>query len=101
MTKYVFEEKNRKPFLDAHVEILYSVSWRIRVSSVRVGETNRNVVIVGEEALSDREIDILGYIVDGYQKKRYAKNIASGDTILNWEGRGGFVLNLNHQRSVV
>jgi len=39
------------------------------VSSVRVGGTNRNVVIVGEEALSDREIDIFGYIVDDYRKQ--------------------------------
>jgi len=29
------------------------------VSSVRVGETNRNVAIVGEEALSDREATVL------------------------------------------
>ena len=61
-----------------------------------MGGTNRNVVIVGEEALSDREVDIFGYIVDGYEKKRYAKNIALGNTILNWGGRGGFVLNSNH-----
>jgi len=47
-------------------------------------------------ALSDREINIFGYIVDGYQKKRYAKNIALGNTILNWEGRKGFVSNTNH-----
>ena len=39
------------------------------MSSIRVGGTNRTVVIVGEEALSDREINIFGYIVDGYQKK--------------------------------
>jgi len=32
------------------------------VSSIRVGGTNRNVVIVGEEALSDREINIFGYM---------------------------------------
>ena len=71
------------------------------MSSVKVAGTNRNVTIVGEETLSDREIDISGYIVDGYQKKWYAKNIALGDTILNWEERGGFVSNLNHERSVL
>ena len=38
------------------------------VSSIRVGGRNRNVVIVDEEALSDREINIFGYIGDGYQK---------------------------------
>jgi len=30
MTKYVFKEEKRKPFFDAHVEILFSVSWRRR-----------------------------------------------------------------------
>jgi len=30
MTKYVFKEENQKPFLHAHVDILFSVSWRIR-----------------------------------------------------------------------
>ena len=66
------------------------------MNSVRVGGTNRNVKIVGEEALSDREINIFGYIVDGHQKKWYAKEMALGNTILNSEGRGGFVFNSNH-----
>ena len=66
----------------------FSLVFLGEYDSVRVRRTNRNVVIVGEEALSDREIDICG----GFQKTRYANSIALGDTILNWEGRGGFVL---------
>jgi len=31
-----------------------------------VGGTNKNIVVAGEEALSNREIEIFGYIVDGY-----------------------------------
>ena len=61
MTKHVFKEENRKPIPDAHVEILFSVFWRRRWALY--------VVIVSEEALSDREINIFGFIVDGYQKK--------------------------------
>jgi len=71
-----------------------------KVSFVRVGETNRNVVVISEEAaVSNRKIRTFGYIVDGYdgyQEKRGAKKIALGDTILNREESGDFVLNPNH-----
>jgi len=52
------------------------------VSSIRVGGTNRNVVIVGKEVLSDREINIFGNIVDGYQKSGTLKTSSWGPSLI-------------------
>lgn len=76
---------------------------------------HRHVTVVGSKGLADskemlklsvkrrsvKEMLVLGDVVNGNQEQENAEHLCLGNTILYFTGRGSFVLNSNHQKSVV
>ena len=44
---------------------------------------------------------MFGYIIDRYQEEGDSENFALWNTIFDFEGRGGYILDPNHERFLV